>query len=82
MNGVVKEFVNPRKEAWDEGAAYMRDLADRMERGEISECAIVINDRAENAYATFGHFDDRWRLMGALEYAKSRVLFEGGTDNG
>lgn len=76
MAGEIREFVNPRKEVWGDAATYMRELADRMESGEIAECAIVINDRDGNCFESWGHFDDRWRLLGAIEYAKSKVLFE------
>jgi hypothetical protein len=53
-----------------EAAEYLRDLADRFEAGDISEAVIVLNDREGGHFESWGHFDDRWRLLGALEYAK------------
>ncbi len=67
------EIEHPRKEEWKEAAGYLRELADRFEKGEILECAIVINDKAGACFESWGHFEDRWRLLGALEYAKAGV---------
>jgi len=53
--------------------AGLIDLADRFEAGDITECVVVFNDREEAAFASWGSFDDRWRLLGALEYAKAGV---------
>lgn len=69
----VVSFNHPRAEEWLEAATFLRELADRFERGEISECVCVVNDRADNTFQSFGHFEDRWRLLGALEYAKTSV---------
>jgi hypothetical protein len=65
------DLKNPREEEWKSAAAYLRELADRFEKGEISEAVVVFNDRENNCFESFGHFEDRWRLFGALEYAKA-----------
>jgi len=66
--------IDPAKlDQWREGADLLRDIADRMEAGEIGELVVVYNHIAERCFASFGHFDDRWRLLGALEYAKQSV---------
>lgn len=57
-----------------EMARYLRELADRYETGAVSELAIVGNDREENCFFQRGAFADRWRLLGAIEYAKATVL--------
>lgn len=44
-----------------------------MEAGEITELVAVYNDLEGSCFASVGHFDDRWRLLGALEYAKQSV---------
>ena len=59
-----------------EAADALRDIADQMEAGEISEIVIVYNDIAKRCFASFGQFEDRWRLLGALEYAKQSVPLE------
>jgi len=56
---------------------YLLELADRCAKGEILDLAIVYNDKIDRGYTSYGNFEDRWRLIGAFEYAKSMV-----TDNG
>jgi hypothetical protein len=58
---------------WNAGADFLRELADQMEAGEISEMVVVYNSLTERSFASFGHFEDRWRLLGALEDAKQSV---------
>lgn len=54
-------------------AEYLRELAERMDRGEIKDCVVVFNDMENKAYERYAVFEDRWRLLGALEYAKDSV---------
>jgi len=54
-------------------ANTLRDIADQMEAGEISEMVVVYNSLTERGFVSFGHFEDRWRMLGALEYAKQSV---------
>lgn len=54
-------------------ADELRQLADRLEAGEISELSVVANIRTEQSFLTYNKFDDVWRLLGALEYAKIGV---------
>lgn len=63
-----------KEEEWKRAAEYLRELADRFERGEITEAVLVFNDKANSCFESFGHFDDRWRLFGALEYAKGSLV--------
>lgn len=66
--------LTDHRAAWHaESAAYLRDLADRVEAGEVPEIVVVYSDRVENGFASWGDFEDRWRLLGALEYAKAGV---------
>ena len=66
--------IDPAKLEWHLSAANtLRDIADQMEAGEISEIVLVFNSLEERSFASFGHFEDRWRLLGALEYAKQSV---------
>lgn len=64
------EIKDARSEEWQRAAAYLRELADRFENGEITEAVLVLNDRENTCFESWGHFEDRWRLLGALEYAK------------
>jgi undecaprenyl pyrophosphate synthase len=43
----------------EENAAAIRDLADQVERGDITECSIVANDIANNVYTCHLQFEDR-----------------------
>lgn len=72
----IVPLADPDTVAWRKSAAdQLRDYADRMERGEISEIVVVLNDRENKHFERFGHFDDRWRLLGAIEHAKT-VIFD------
>lgn len=57
-------------------ATYLRELADRYESGAVSELAIVGNDREEGYFFQRGMFADRWRMLGAIEYAKGTLIDE------
>lgn len=70
---VIALVDRARMEKWREAARYLRDLADQIEAGDVSDVVIVHNNTAENFLASFGEFEDRWRLLGALEYAKAGV---------
>ena len=62
-----------RTEEWSAAATHLRELADRFEKGEISEAVLVFNDIENTRFESWGHFEDRWRLLGALEYAKGSL---------
>ena len=67
-------LVDPAHQAWcDEGANILHEIADRVASGQIKELVVVYRDGENNYFASFGHFEDRWRLLGALEYAKNAV---------
>ena len=67
-------LVDPAHQAWcDEGADILRGIADRIASGPIKEMVVVYRDGDDNCFASFGQFEDRWRLLGALEYAKQSV---------
>lgn len=57
-----------------EFVATLREIVDRFERGEISEIVIATSDRVNYDYRTYGHWQDRWRLLGAIKNAKMKVL--------
>lgn len=54
-------------------AAYLREFADEVENGDISEFVFVGNRKSDGCFLSHGSFDDRWRILGALEYAKNTV---------
>lgn len=56
-----------------ENAARLRDYANHVECGDITEFVFVANTKAEGCFMAHGSFDDRWRILGALEYAKQSV---------
>lgn len=67
----VVELRGPASEAMLEAARRLRDLADQCESGELTEVVVVGFLGREGEYVQYGSFDDRWRLIGALEYAKN-----------
>jgi hypothetical protein len=44
-----------------------------MDAGEVTEIAVVWNDRKESALGGYGMHNDKWRMLGALEHAKMLV---------
>lgn len=55
-------------------ADYLRELAERFEAGDVCNVIVVGNDVLDRCYFTSADFDDRWRMIGALEYAKLRMI--------
>lgn len=55
-------------------ADKLREYADKVEAGEITEFVLSANDKTDNCYAKFGFYGDRWRMIGALEDAKLSVI--------
>lgn len=55
------------------GAELLRELADLVENGDVSEFVVVTNRLDEGCFEARGHFEDRWRILGAIEYAKQSV---------
>ena len=55
------------------GAKYLHELADKIESGEIRDCVVVFDNHTKKCFESFVEFSDRWRLLGALEYAKQQV---------
>lgn len=53
----------------------LREIADRFERGEITEIVVITNDHANYDFRTYGDWQDRWRMVGAIENAKMRTMF-------
>ena len=68
----IREIPAPKG---DKNAAdILRDYADRVERGELSNFVIVVRDKRGNSLERFGIWEGCWELLGALEYAKSALL--------
>ena len=62
--------VQFKREGDPEIAQALRELADKVECGDVRDVVVVANDQGENTFWRVGTFADRWRLLGALEYAK------------
>lgn len=58
----------------EELAAWLRELADEVASGAITELVCIANNREEYCYRSTTHFRDRWRMLGAIEHAKHNVL--------
>lgn len=54
-------------------AEVLREYADKVENGEITSVLIVTHNGEENVFERAGIWQDRWHLLGALEYAKNAV---------
>jgi hypothetical protein len=56
-----------------DAAAEIRRIADLVESGEVRDIVFAYDHRGEKAFTKYGLWDDQWRLLAALEYAKSAV---------
>jgi hypothetical protein len=59
-----------------ETVEIIEDLLGKAKRGEIRDFVVVcsVKDEESNGYLRHCQFNDRWRLLGAIEYAKDSVL--------
>lgn len=57
-------------------AEEIRKIADLVEKGDIRDIVLAYDNRADKHYATYGEWDDRWRLLGAIEYCKRAVMLD------
>lgn len=55
-------------------ADTLREIAEQIESGEVRDLVVVWDHRGENKYKSNGFFDSRWRMLGAIEYAKKYVM--------
>lgn len=70
----VVELKRRAPESMLSAAGYLRNLADRCEEGSVTELLVVSNVNEDGmAFEKYGAWEDRWRMLGALEYAKSAV---------
>jgi len=68
----IREIPRP---TGDKGMAdILRGYADRVESGEIQNFVFAARYCGENRLERFGNWQDRWELLGAIEYAKTTVL--------
>jgi len=70
---MIQEIKPVVSESDRDMAKELRQLADRLEAGDVSEISVVANIRADQSFYVYNNFDDAWRLLGALEYAKNGV---------
>lgn len=69
----IVKFNPKADERMINAAGWLREIADRCEKGEITEILVVLHDAAGSCFESNVEFTDRWRLLGALEYAKAAV---------
>jgi hypothetical protein len=68
------KVIKTEKAVWaEEAAEFLRKLADKMDAGDVSEIAVIWNDKGENSFGGYGMHNDKWRMLGALEHAKIMV---------
>lgn len=63
---------------FDRLAEQLRELADLCEKGDVISVVVVSDHKAtdtlEPHYLYISEFADAWTVLGALEYAKAKVL--------
>ena len=64
---------DPRAETRRLDAQTLREFADEVERGDVTEWVIAGNHRKDGYYFTSAGFEDRWRMIAAIEYARGRA---------
>lgn len=72
---------DPKADRRKEDAQRLRDIADMVERGDISEFVFVANDVKERCFRSAISFEDRWRILGALEHAKQGIHNSGWSES-
>lgn len=70
----LAQLVPIAKAGNPEMANWLREIADRVASGDVTEIAIVGNDRDHCMFFRHASFTDRWRLLGALEHAKQTAF--------
>lgn len=80
-----EEFAEPQAEkvtsialaavtqADKDAANYFRELADRIDAGDIGNIVVAFNDKTGNHYERYGNWKDRWTILGAIEYMKFTI---------
>lgn len=68
---LINEAEEAERKEW---ADMLRDLANRVEKGEVTDFIFVANDKVEGIYMCNAYFADRWRMLGAIEYAKLKFF--------
>jgi hypothetical protein len=63
------------KQGDPEFAATLRNIAERFKKGEITDIVVITYDRVTYDYRTYGNWQDRWHMIGAIENAKMRTMF-------
>ena len=67
--------VVPLKRRGDKKFAdLLRGYADDVESGAITDFVFVACHGEDGTFMRSSSFQDRWRMLGALEYAKSSVV--------
>lgn len=66
-------IVAMKREGDAEAANSLRAMADKIESGEIRDWLFVADDLEERAYYSTSLYEDRWRLLGAIEFAKCKI---------
>lgn len=72
---MVIAAVRPRQVVEDSFLAQMEDIIAQAKRGEVVDIVVVCSGYfdGEPGFLRTTSFEDRWRLLGALEYAKQAV---------
>lgn len=69
----ITALPDPRADTRKADAQTLRDLADEVERGDVTEWLVAGNHRKDGYYFTSAGFEDRWRLIAAVAYAQGQA---------
>ena len=75
QKGAGMNVVSIQKQPDDESIELLQEMIELAQRGELSDIVVVgcINDADGPGFIRSASFKDRWRLLGAIEYAKGAV---------
>ena len=51
-------------------AEWMREVADEVEAGTVTEIVVICNNVEDRCFYRKASFENSWKLLGALEYAR------------
>ena len=66
-------ITNLKREPDPEIIRMLEELLEMAKAGDLMEFVCVGNLTSDGAYVRHSVFKDRWRLLGAIEYAKSSI---------
>lgn len=73
MNLTAVPIEQAKAERRRKDAQRLREIADDVESGAVGDFSFVADNLRDRNFMALTTFDNRWTLLGALEWAKSKV---------